>query len=91
MARNKKAINYQNIEALDIIAMQDSYFNKFLTELKLGFADRALIFGAILHVKAETETNPQSDLILACYTRYDDYVQDSSNKWIDKDYLPKEA
>lgn len=65
-----------------------NFFGRFLSALKFGFKDRALILGILLFLKTETEKNPDSELILTCYSLYDDYVNNKDNKWADRDYLP---
>ena len=131
MVRSKRADKFQKMDALDIIAMEETFDSnslnyqaviqrllkqiedarakqrtaeaeyetnhkkalqslvmKFLNEVKLGFSERALIFGAILQVKKAADSSADSGLIQACYASYDAYVKDESNSWKDMNYLP---
>lgn len=131
MVRSRRQDKFQKMDALDIIAMEETFDSnslnyqaviqrllkqiedarakqrtaeaeyetnhkkalqslvmKFLNEVKLGFSERALIFGAILQVKKAADSSADSDLIQACYASYDAYVKDESNSWKDMNYLP---
>lgn len=131
MVRSRRQDKFQKMDALDIIAMEETFDSnslnyqaviqrllkqiedarakqrtaeaeyetnhkkalqslvmKFLNEVKLGFSERALIFGAILQVKKAADSSADSGLIQACYASYDAYVKDESNSWKDMNYLP---
>ena len=131
MVRSRRQDKFQKMDALDIIAMEETFDSnslnyqaviqrllkqiedarakqrtaeaeyetnhkkalqslvmKFLNEVKLGFSERALIFGAILQVKKAADSSADSGLIQACYACYDAYVKDESNSWKDMNYLP---
>ena len=131
MVRSRRQDKFQKMDALDIIAMEETFDSnslnyqaviqrllkqiedarakqrtaeaeyetnhkkalqslvmKFLNEVKLGFSDRALIFGAILQVKKAADSSADSGLIQACYDSYDAYVKDENNSWKDMNYLP---